>query len=427
MGFARIALGGLVAGLAAASAGAGETLLWTDPQGRLHITDDAERVPADAKTEPTPNAWRGVWDDPRAEHPTASSGGSHDRTARHLRTATEELERGETVRATVLLEAVLREQPGQPDAHWYLALLDRQRGRFVSSEAHLRAFLARANADDTARRSSAERRLAALARERDLADLDAPRGPLRFRSAASDHFRIEYDASLGEASPDYAQRVVQYLEDAREEVRRQLGLVPAEPTHVVLYGKAAYIEAHQHRFSFATVGFFDGRIHVVSAAHPGGELRALLFHEYAHALYRERVGGDRPYWLNEGLAELAERSARREPALTQQDWVLLRRRIEADRWLPLADLARGFSGLGDEKARTAYLQATAAAAWIGARTTPVQRARLLDRMGAGEPVERVLAEILGVDTQGLDRALRQDVASRFPKAREDSPASAPSH
>jgi hypothetical protein len=57
---------------------------------------------------------------------------------------------------------------------------------------------------------------------------------------------------------------------------------------VVFYGKASYNRAHRHRFTFQTVGFFDGRIHVVSAAHPAGELRALLFHEYVHAIYRER-------------------------------------------------------------------------------------------------------------------------------------------
>ena len=76
---------------------------------------------------------------------------------------------------------------------------------------------------------------------------------------------------------------------------------------VVFYSKAAYIQAHRHRFSFETIGFFDGQIHVVSAAHPAGELRSLLFHEYSHAVFREKTGGDRPYWFNEGLAELSER------------------------------------------------------------------------------------------------------------------------
>ena len=48
-----------------------------------------------------------------------------------------------------------------------------------------------------------------------------------------------------------------------------------KPLRVVVYGKAAYLRAYRQRFSFRTVGFFDGRIHVASAAHPGGELRSL--------------------------------------------------------------------------------------------------------------------------------------------------------
>ena len=43
--------------------------------------------------------------------------------------------------------------------------------------------------------------------------------------------------------------------------------MPLEPLGVVLYGRAAYVRAHAHRFSFQTVGFFDGRIHVVVACH----------------------------------------------------------------------------------------------------------------------------------------------------------------
>jgi hypothetical protein len=184
----------------------------------------------------------------------------------------------------------------------------------------------------------------------------------------------------------------------------------------VLYGKAAYLEAHRHRFSFPTVGFFDGEIHVVSAAHPAGELRALLFHEYTHAVFREQVGSDRPFWLNEGLAELAGRAARRQGGLSRGDNEILRRRIEAGRWVPLRELAAGFAGLSDEDARGAYLQSTAAAAWITARTTPAQRAQLLARLGGGADVDDALRASVGGDTATVDAAARADVASQFASA-----------
>ena len=125
--------------------------------------------------------------------------------------------------------------------------------------------------------------------------------------------------------------MIQYLEQAREQAARVLGVVPLEPLGVVFYGKAAYLRAHRHRFSFQTVGFFDGRIHVASPAHPSVGLRSLLFHEYTHAIYREQTGGDRPYWLNEGLAELMERRSRQQPTSTRTERASLRNRIGSGR------------------------------------------------------------------------------------------------
>ena len=219
---------------------------------------------------------------------------------------------------------------------------------------------------------------------------------------------------MGRASPDYAQRVVRYLEEARVAVGERLGALPEEAMGVVLYGKATYLEAHSHRFSFQTVGFFDGRIHVVSAGHPAGELRGLLFHEYAHAVYREQTGGDRPYWLNEGLAELSERSSQNRRGLTRSERQALRRRIDADEWIPLRRIAPSFSGLEDDDARAAYLESMAAATWIEARTTREQRARLLRQLGDGATDDEALLKVLGLDTEAIDTGLRREIRDEFP-------------
>jgi predicted aminopeptidase len=187
-----------------------------------------------------------------------------------------------------------------------------------------------------------------------------------------------------------------------------------EPTGVVLYGKAAYLRAHRHRFSFQTVGFFDGRIHVVSAAHPAGELRALLFHEYTHALFRERSGSHRPFWLNEGFAELAEQSSLARPPLSRAERSTLRSAIETSSWIPLRDLAASFGGLQDSSARLAYLESTASADWIARRTESAGRARLLDRLGAGWDEDRALRELVGLDTDAVDAAVRAEILAEFP-------------
>jgi hypothetical protein len=395
-----------------------ELHVWVDEEGRTHVTDDPAKVPPPRRGTAASEAveLRALWDDglsgPPLETPPGASGSDEDRVVRLLRGALEDLARGETPRASQALAEVLRAQPTRPEAHWYLALLDWQRGRLDASEGHLRAFLAAAGDRFGPWRAAAEARLARLEDERRL--LAPPEGELRLVAHETPHFRLQLDQALQSAgSPGFARQVLDYLEEARRTGDERLGVVPAEGTGVVLYGRASYLRAYRHRFSFQTVGFFDGRIHVVSAAHPAGELRSLLFHEYTHALFREATGGDRPFWLNEGLAVLAERRSRGMPALSRSERLRLRARAETGGWLPLRRLAPSFAGLSDEEARLAYLEATAAAEWIEARTDRDARARLLRRLGEGGSDDDALRAAIGRDTDALDAALRRELESAF--------------
>jgi tetratricopeptide (TPR) repeat protein len=401
---------------------AADVYTWVDEQGVTHISDAPAVVPEAARGQQREGRtglrelWQGGVVDRDA--PDAEQGGSieQQRVRRLVRGALEDLERGETARASVALRSALRLEPGCPEAHWYAAKLDRERGRYESAEAHLEQFLAVAGDDYAQWRREAERTLAALADERRIADeQQLPREDL-WVGVEQPHFRVVYDAQLGKASADYAATVARFLEQAYGDVGERLGSVPAEPLGVKLYGKAAYLRAHRHRFTFQTVGFFDGRIHVVSAAHPAGELRALLFHEYTHAVFREQTGGDRPFWLNEGMAELSERSSRGHDGLSRSERSLLRRRIDAGRWLSLRRLAPSFAGLEDEDARAAYLVSTAAASWLTQQTTRAQRGRILARLGEGASDDEVFNEVLDMSTRQIDAAVRGWIREEFPAA-----------
>jgi hypothetical protein len=412
---------GLLALLCLAPAATGRTFVWVDESGATHVTDDPGAVPPSARSRLAPegDARAHLWDDglegppPPTDHDGTHSDG--DRARRLVRGALDDLSRGETARAASALESALRIAPATAEAHWYLALLEQQRGHLDDAETHLRDFLTSAGEDLAPWRASAERRLAGLSDEARLARPGSPSEPLSLLASSYPHFRIEVDAALARGEPDYLATVLRYLEEARGHGLTQIGVDPAEPTGVVLYGKAAYLQAHRHRFSFQTVGFFDGKIHVVSAAHPAGELRALLFHEFTHALYRERTGGDRPYWLNEGLAELAGRDARSQSGLSPSERESLSGAIEDGRWVPLEQLSAGFAGLSDTAARAAYLQSTAAAAWIVARSSTAARAELLRRLGEGESEDDALRAVLGRDTRAIDAAVRAEIQREFPR------------
>jgi len=140
----------------------------------------------------------------------------------------------------------------------------------------------------------------------------------------------------------------------------------------------------------------------------------LLYHEYTHAVFREQTGGDRPYWLNEGLAERMERRSRNLEASTRSERISLRNRIEADTWIPLRRIAPSFSGLSDEDARAAYLESVVATAYIEAHTTQEQRANMLKRIGEGFSADQALHEATGLDTDGLDAAVQQTILEEFP-------------
>jgi hypothetical protein len=410
-------------GVAGAEAAAerGDHYIWVDGNGVTQLTNDssraAEEVEGDSDLDTEDVA--ALWDDgiigAPLTTPAGAGGTPDDRVARLLSGARADLARGEQARATATLRSLVRLAPSRPEAYWYLAMLDKSRGRYASAQAHLRDFIGRAQAVRYAKwRAVAEQRLAVLEDERRLADADAPHRPLELVRHTSDHFRIELDSEL-DLRPSYSATVLGYLERAHADVAEQLGVEPSEKLGVVFYGRAAYQRAHQHRFSFQTVGFFDGRIHVSASAEPGLPLEALLYHEYTHAVFREQTGGDRPYWLNEGLAELVERRAKEMPTSTRSERASLRTRIAGGDWIALRRIDPSFSGLKGDDARAAYLQSIVTAEYIEQHTEPAVRARLLRRIGEGWSADQALHEALGKDTDSLDAAVQKAIRDEFPE------------
>ena len=238
---AHLALGALLAAIQAPAPASAEIFLWIDEDGHTHATNDPDEVPPEARRQSEDSLqfshlWQGDWSGPPVADPTGDSSSGDGRLGRILRGAVRDLERGESARAAAALESVLRHAPGRPEAHWYLALLDRQRGRLESAEKHLEAFLAHAGDEYDDWRVSAQRRLRTLRDEARLATLGTE---LELIALRSPHFKIRYDANLSSAQPDYPRTVSRYLEEAYRHGERRLGVVPSESTGVILYAKAA--------------------------------------------------------------------------------------------------------------------------------------------------------------------------------------------
>lgn len=387
----------------------GTVQVWMDGQGHTYLTDAPEPPAPDARLL-SPDELSVQWGGRVVGVPTTdtSSSGPEDRFVRELHAAKQDLEWGELKRGLARLRRLHAAHPSRPEAAWLLAQVERRRGRLVAARDVLRVMLSLPAAEG-AWLEAARRELEEVEAELELAEAGSE--GFRAEQFASPHFQIHYDHRF--AARDYGQRVADLLEEARALARGVLGRVLVEPLDVHLYTKGHYLESYSHRFGFATVGFYDGAIHVVAARHPREHLRALLLHEYVHAVFREAVGSDRPFFLNEGIADREEERLRGRPRLSRGEW---RQLVDAQRrgeWIPLESLVRGFGGLEGKRALLAYVESRAVVELIEAHS-PGALARWLERCARGAGWRQALEEETGFDVESLDRALRAEAADRFP-------------
>jgi hypothetical protein len=224
-------------------------------------------------------------------------------------------------------------------------------------------------------------------------------------------FRISYDHQF--AGRSFGDTVLEMLDGVRGQVGGATGRVLERTLDVRLYTRAQYLESYQHRFGFATVGFYDGAIHVVAARHPRRDLFALLVHEYSHAVFQDALGSHQPFFLNEGIADREEERARGRGRLSRAEWRQLLDALRGRTWIRLESLVRGFGGLEGKRALLAYVESRAAIEMIEDRQ-PGAISRWLERCEAGEPWEPALQAVTGWDAAGLEAALILDVQGRFP-------------
>ena len=386
----------------------GTLSIWVDEDGRPVLTNRDDLPPGVKMLRPDELLLR-----PRAGEsnpPTPrSSSRDEDRFRRELLAARDDIRRGELKRGLRTLRRMQREHPARPEPAWLLARVERKRGRLEAAREALGGALRTAAKMPDEWREAAQ----ALRREIDEELEHARSSPDAFRRTEvteSQHFRLAYDHRF--AGRSYGERVLGMLELARRHFAEEFGATLERTLEVRLYTRAQYLAEYEHRFGFATVGFYDGVIHVVSARHPRGELYALLVHEYAHALFEEALGSHQPFFLNEGIADREEERAHGRDRLSRSDW---RRLLDAERdasSIPLAAIVRGFGGLEGKRALLAYLESRAVVELVE-REHPGAIGRWLARCKAGEPWEAAFVEETGWDLVDLERELSTEIASRF--------------
>ena len=390
----------------------GRVAIWIDEHGRATLTNRLE-PPSERAVRLAPEDLRLHWGGKLEGEPLrsgADSSSEEDRFTRELLAAREDIRRGETREGLRRLRRLHRENPQRPEPAWLLAQVERQRGRLEPAREALDSALSLAAQMPPEWRAAAEALRGEINSELAHAQQAYVDGtPIQVQQTG--HFRVSYDHQF--AGRQFGDRVLEMLARVRGQMKLMFGRELGRTLEVRLYTRAQYLESYKHRFGFATVGFYDGMIHVVAARHPRNDLYALLIHEYAHALFEDALRGHQPFFLNEGIADGAEERARGRGQLSRSEWRQLLDAIRGKTWIRLGSIVRGFGGLEGKQALLAYLESRAVIELIEERH-PGAIARWLTRCADGEAWEPALEAETGWDTLALERELIQAVRARFP-------------
>ena len=203
-----------------------------------------------------------------------------------------------------------------------------------------------------------------------------------FRTQDSNHFALHYEGS--EAPEALRRGIIDTLEDQYNILQDDLGVSLANSISVSLYTDQEFFDVTQAPAWTAALN--DGKIRIpisgLTAVTP--VLSRVLRHELTHSFVAQITHGNVPTWLDEGIAQLEE------PASTSRIGARLAGVYGAGTQIPLNQLEQSFLRYSTPEAMVAYAESLAAAECIRSRYGKSDLARILQRLGDGEPIESAL-------------------------------------
>jgi tetratricopeptide (TPR) repeat protein len=203
-----------------------------------------------------------------------------------------------------------------------------------------------------------------------------------FRQQASSHFVLGYEG--GEAPEGLRNGILEVLETQYNALERDLGFIPGNSISIMLYTDEKFFDVtHAPGWSAA---LNDGKIRIPTSGltEVTPELARVLKHELTHSFIQQITHGHVPQWLNEGVAQLEE------PETTAETGDRLASLYASGHQVPLNQLERPFTSYSTMEAMVVYAEALAAAECIRVNYGMSDVARILQRLGQGEPIESAL-------------------------------------
>ncbi|MDD3148239.1 MAG: tetratricopeptide repeat protein [Candidatus Riflebacteria bacterium] len=206
------------------------------------------------------------------------------------------------------------------------------------------------------------------------------------------HFSLSCPGSY---PADWAEDMLEQLEEACSEVGEQLNFFPSQRSQVLIMQTDDFRRVHD--LPDWAGGLYDGRIRLPvpgSTMRPEA-LRGAVMHEYTHHVIYLLSSGNCPIWLNEGLAQLFEAGYDRLPVLSE---------LVADTSISsLANLDTQFKSNPDRQQAVAlYRSALAATAKLVSEYGWRRVAELIANMATGDSFARISLEVLAIDYHELE-------------------------
>jgi len=214
-----------------------------------------------------------------------------------------------------------------------------------------------------------------------------------FKQLETNHFTLRYEGS--QTADALRDQILESLETDFRDLSNDLGSSPRS-VFVSLYTDQAFFDVtHAPSWSAA---LNDGKIRVPISGVKSmtGELAHVLRHELTHSFIQQITHGRAPQWLHEGMAQVEEGRT------TSMYGPGLAALYASGHAVPLNMLEGSFVSFSPEEASVAYAESLAAVEYIRNTYGMGDLARLLQRLGEGQPVESALRSTIHEGYAGLE-------------------------